>query len=437
VNEQTASTQDSSRRSWLATLRSFGTLLAGEGAARVFGLLSIIILARQLGPHGFGPVVFGTSLLAWYWLVVDNGTQVASTPEIARNPAAFAPAVRPVLGLRIALSVTAAVVLVLGAQVFSNNEASAQLYSLFAITLPIVALNPRWLVLGVGESRLLAVANVVAQAVVLAGVVTLVHGPHDVNRVPFIVAASELLAAIVLLAGLARRFGLLWPRVELGAWWNTLRHGGPLMVGSASRGLLLSFDLLVIVYALGPGSAGYYGAATKPVLFAGTVAGLFSLSLLPSISAASASDAWHLYRRAARSAAAVSTAGALCLSVGAGVFVDIVYGDEFGPAAGVLTILALRIPFMAMSGVYTSVLIAGGQQVQLMRNNIGGAAVNVVGVLAAVKLFGIEGAATVSVCSAAVISFLNHRSSVRAGLVPPWRMPARRSLRPSRTRSGS
>jgi O-antigen/teichoic acid export membrane protein len=410
---------------WRGTVRSFLTLLAGEGAARALGLFSVVLLARALGPHGFGPVVFATSLLAWFWLVVDNGTQVAATPDIARDPSTFAPAVQRVLGLRIVLGLGAAAALVVMAQVASNTKGSAELYSLFAIALVVGALNPRWMALGVGQSRLLALGNVAGQAVVLGGVVLLIHDDLDLNRVPFIVAAGELTFALVLLGGLAPRFGLLLPRVDVASWRRTLRKGVPLMVGSASRGALLSFDLLVIVYAIGPGAAGYYGAAMKPVLFAGTAAGMFSLSLLASYSAASGDVALQLYRRAARSATAVAIVAAICLSLGAGLLVDAVYGDEFEPAATVLAILALRIPFMALSGVYSSVLIAGGGQVQLMQNNIAGAVVNVVGVLAAVKLAGIEGAAAVSVLSAVVILVLNVRSATRSGLVPGFHTAVR------------
>jgi O-antigen/teichoic acid export membrane protein len=152
---------------------------------------------------------------------------------------------------------------------------------------------------------------------------------------------------------------------------------------------------------------------------------MFSLSLLASYSAASGDVALQLYRRAARSATAVAIVAAICLSLGASLLVDAVYGDEFEPAATVLAILALRIPFMALSGVYSSVLIAGGGQVQLMQNNIAGAVVNVVGVLAAVKLAGIEGAAAVSVLSAVVILVLNVRSATRSGLVPGFHTAVR------------
>lgn len=424
--ETVETARDRDRRSWRATVHSFLTLLAGEGAARVLGLCSIIVLARALGPHGFGPVVFATSLLSWFWLVVDNGTQVAATPGISRSPVTFAAAVERVLGLRIVLGLGGAAVLVLAAQLASNTPGSAAVYSLFAVTLPLAALNPRWMVLGVGRSRLLAFGNVAGQAVVLVGVVALVDDSFDLNRVPLIVAAGELTFVSVVFVGLAPQFGLLRPRFDVASWRRTLRLGGPLMVGSASRGVLLSFDLLVIVYAIGPGAAGYYGAATKPVLFAGTAAGMFALSLLATYSRASPEQALHLYRRAVRSAGAVAVVAALCLSLGAGLFVDVVFGDEFRPAALVLAILALRIPFMALSAVHSSVLIAGGEQIRLMKNNIVGAAVNVVGVLMAVKLVGINGAAVVSVVSAAVILVLNVRTATGVGLAPGWRSTLRR-----------
>ena len=130
-----------------------------------------------------------------------------------------------VLGLRIVLGLGAAVVLVLGAQLAANTTTSAHLYSLFALALPMAALNPRWMVLGVGRSRLLAYGSVAGQAVILLGVVVLVGNEHDLNRVPLIIAAGELANALVVLAGLIPRFGLLWPKVDVRSWRGTLRGG--------------------------------------------------------------------------------------------------------------------------------------------------------------------------------------------------------------------
>jgi O-antigen/teichoic acid export membrane protein len=134
------------------------------------------------------------------------------------------------------------------------------------------------------------------------------------------------------------------------------------------------------------------------------------LSLLATYSAASPEEAAALHRRGIRSAVAVGLPFALVLAVASPLVIAITFGDAFDPAAVVLAILAFRIPFTALSGVYTSVLIARGHQAELMRNNVIGAVVNVSGVLIAVEVAGIDGAAAVSVLAVAIVFALNRRS---------------------------
>src|SRR3954449_1506039 len=48
---------------WRILLRSFWTLVAGGGAARDFGLVTMLLLARDLGPDGFGLTAVGIALV--------------------------------------------------------------------------------------------------------------------------------------------------------------------------------------------------------------------------------------------------------------------------------------------------------------------------------------------------------------------------------------
>ena len=74
---------------------------------------------------------------------------------------------------------------------------------LFALLLPAGALNLRWMVLGVGGSRAIALGLVLSRLLVLVAVVFLVVDESDLTRVPVIEAAGTL----VMRAGrsLARR----------------------------------------------------------------------------------------------------------------------------------------------------------------------------------------------------------------------------------------
>lgn len=416
---------------WRSLVRGFAILVAGEGAARVLGLVTILILARVLGPSGFGVVAVGTAMVTWYGLMADNATQVSSTPVIARRPEAFRVIVGPVLGLRIAVASIGMVVAIGAALTFARSPLNAEVYALFTLAFLASAPNMRWMVLAVRGSRELATANAFGQLVVLILVAAFVRTDDDILRVPLAYVAGEAAFALAVAVLIARRFGLILPRIDLVAWRETARRGLPLLVGAASRGVLLSFDLLAIAVLLGPAEAGYYGAAVKPVLLASTIVGLFSLSFLASYSASDA-HARGLFRRALVGAVVLSTLAAVGIGVVAGVFVDLVFGTAFGPAAAVLAILAWRIPTMALAGVYGAALVSAGREKSVMRANLAGAAVNVPGVLLAVELWGIDAAAVVSVASSAVIAVVAHHAAVAHGSAPRLRnLVARSRRRPS------
>ena len=217
------------------------------------------------------------------------------------------------------------------------------------------------------------------------------------------------------------RFGVLRPRVDRALWRSTLRGGFPLMVSAFARGVLLTFDLLVITIVLGPADAGQYSAASRPILFVITGIGLFFFSFVAAYSGLQGREASTLLRTSVRTTAAGSAVVAVLLAALAVPLVDLLYGDQYGDAALVLAILALRIPFSAVSAPFNGVLLAGGHQLLLMRNNVIGALVSMVLVLAVAPVAGIAGVAAVSALALGLVLALNVRSCRAVGLVPSLR----------------
>ena len=405
--------------SWRVLVQSFGTLAVGEGVARLLGLVAVFWTARRLEPGGFGLITLGATLVAWFSLVVDSGTEVLKTRDISRHPHRLREIAEPVLGLRLVLSTGAAGVFALAALFATHRQADRNLLWLFALVLPARALNLRWMVLGVRASKAVAVGNVASQLVFAGGVFVLVSDKHDTSVVPILQAGGELAYALVVLAAVARRFGILRPRVDLGGWLATLRASLPLFVNAAARAAVYSFNIVLIAVILKRSDVGFYGAAYKPVLFFIGAAGLFFISFLASYSGASAEDASALLRRTIRISALITIPIALVLSATSSVVVTIVYGDAYAPAATSLAILSWMIPVLALAGPYGNVLIAGDRQGILMRNNLLSAAFSVAANAAVVPLAGIEGAAIVAVASQFLVLALSYRSAVGLKLAPP------------------
>jgi O-antigen/teichoic acid export membrane protein len=409
-------------RGWRVLVRSFSTLAAGELVARLAGLAAVLLLARRLGPAGFGIVTLGLTLVGWFGLVVDSGTELLNVREVARRPNEFREIASRVLGLRLTISVLVAGIFALGVELLARSDVVRSTVVLFALALPGVALNLRWMVLGIHRARAIAVGIVAGRLVLLAGTVATVANVGDIRRVPLLEAGAEIAYGAVILASVARSFGLVLPRVDLAAWWEMLRQSAPLMVNSLARAASYSFDVIVVEIALGPRQLGLYGAGSKPVLFVTSVLGLFTVAFLSSFSAQHGPAAEALFRRAVRTTVVACVPLAVVLSATAVAIVPLLFGHAYAGAAVVLAILAWKIPMTAFGLPYGAVLVAREKQVALMQNNLVAGVLTVVADLAVIPLLGIRGAAAVGVGSAILVSYLNQRSCVRRGFVPSLRL---------------
>ena len=404
--------------SWGRVMRSFVALASGEGIARLFGLAATLILARRLEPTGFGLITLGITLVGWFGVVVDSGTETLNVRDIARAPERFREIADRVLGLRLALAIVTGGGYAAGVALFAKSELTRSVLLPFALVMPAVALNLRWMVLGVRQARAIALGNIVARIAFLIGVAALVYGHGDLLRVPYLQAMSELVYGLVIIAVVARGFGISRPRVDLAAWKETLRGSLPLMVHGFARSALVTSDLLLIDLLLGPHDLGLYAAASKPALFFAAAIGLFSVSFLAGFSAAVGQEALDVFRRAARLLLGVSLPVAAVLSAGAPLIVPIVFGRRYDGAIGSLAILAWMLPLMALTTPYSNALIAGHRQLTLMRNTIVGATFAVAGGVAGIEGIGIKGAAVIRVASSGLVLWMNYRSARNAGLAP-------------------
>ena len=404
--------------SWRGLLGNFSALAAGETAARLLGAVATIVMARQLSPVGFGLVVLGVTLVNWFRLIVDAGTEVISVRDIARRPDRFRQIAQPILGLRLSLSVVAAALLIAVASIAVEDTSDRHVLWLFALILPMIGLNLRWMVVGVQSAKAVAIGNIASQLLLVAGVVMLIRDRHDALAAPLLMAGGELLYGAVVIAAVRGRFGIPWPRIDLPSWRSTLVDSAPMMANYGARAVLYSFDLLLISVVLGRVEAGLYGAAYKPIHFAAGLLGLLATSFLASYSAATPGAAREVARRTALSAGAVSLVFAAAVSASAALLVPLFFGDAYADAATALAILAWTAPVMALMIPYGSTLIAANRQRVLMRNNVVAAALNVVANVAVIPTLGINGAAATTVASMLLVLVLNYRATVALGLAP-------------------
>lgn len=413
---------------WPAVVRAFRLLAAGESLARALSLAGVVVLSRVLGPAAFGIVTLGATLVLWAGVVVDAGTELVGLRDVSEQTRRFRWVTERILGLRLATSAIVAIGLAGGAFFFAKPGIAKDTLVLFALVLPALALNLRWMVLGVSRSRAVATGNVAAQALVLAGVLLFVHRHGDARLMPLLQTAGELVYGLLILRAVRSTFGAIRPRIDLRAWRRTLAEGTPVMINQAARAITQSFDLFAIAAVLGTPQAGMYSAAYRPALFLAVMAGLFFNAFLASYSAADPDDARELLRRALRLTLLTLVPLTIALSALARPMIDLVFGHDYTPAAPALAVLSLSVILTACGTGYGRVLLAARRQRTLLIHNLLGAFANVLANLAVIPAAGIVGAAVVTVSTEALVLALNARSCARLGLAPPTRTILRRRL---------
>lgn len=374
-------------------------------------------MARRLGPEQFGLVTLGGTLVVWFTLIVDAGTETIGVRDVSREPHRFRQLTEPVLGLRLLLAAVAVLAFV-PAILIATDGGDRRTLLLFALVLPAVALNPRWMVLGVDGSRAVAAGNIASQLAFAGGVVLLVDSAAAVSHVPMLQALGELAYALVVIAAVAPQAGFLRPRIDLAAWRATLRASLPLFGNSVARAAVYFSSIVFIAGLLGRREVGLFGAAYKPTLLFSTALILFFQSFLSSYSAAATSGARALFVRTARVTVVATVSVAAVLTVTSSLVVDVFYGDAYRAAVATLAVLGWTIPLLALTGLYASALIAGDRQAVLMRVNVIVAAFTISATLAVLPVAGIEGAAAVIVASHLLAFALTYRAATSLGLAP-------------------
>lgn len=412
--------------SWRTLVRSFAELSLGEIVARLLGFVALIVMTRRLGPVAFGVVTLGVTLMLWFKIIVDAGTETLNIRAIARSPDRFREIAGAVLGLRLCLSAAAIALFVPVPFLFASDSRGTLL--LFALMMPVIALNLRFMVLGLRAAKGVALGNIAGQVLLAAGVFLVIRGPHEKFVVPLLMVGAELVYGVVVVVFVARRFGVPVPRIDVPGWRSTLRAGLPLMISQLAGGIVQSFNVFLIAAVLGTYWTGVYGAAFKPLLFFATLIALLGGSFLASYSAAGPAQALELFYRTTRLALVASVMLAVALSLGSSFFLGAAFGVDYRVGATALSILAWFIPFTVLASTYGTVLIANERQGLLMRHIVAAGVLSIGASVVAVPVAGISGAAAVTVLSHALIAFLNHRSCTRLDLAPSAGVMLRRAV---------
>lgn len=345
-------------------------MVAGSGAAQLLAAIAGLVLARQVGPEGYGLYTAAFALSSVFAYAASLGLDTIVPRQIARQPARLGTVARSALyPVLIWIFPLAFGIGGSGLLVGYAEEPQSLLWLAAWITGVRGVINlTRAVFRGIERMDRDALIQVLEGGLVLAGVALgLRIAPTVRSAILFTLLGETVTLA---LAGLWVR-GVVGPaRWEPALAWAMIREAFPLSLAFTLVGLSLRLDTLVLSLLQPAREVGIYGAAVGVVMLTRSLSTM-AAAFLPRLSALAAQDHRAFVRlrdQTFRLAAAVGLGLGGGISLLAPLFIGWLYGPEFTEAVSPLRILGIMSAALFLNTYFWQVLIARGEHRVIIRS---------------------------------------------------------------------
>lgn len=406
--------------SWAGELLRSALLRAFAGSAfvgvlsRIALLLMAALLARQLGPEGFGTFNFAIGLatilgqLSGLGLPQLSSRLVAEHIEDGRYGRLRGFHIRSRQIVLVVAGMTP-VGLFLAGQIPGLAAGIATGIVLAAPLTPLLAFRKlnRQQLIGAKRPKEGLFFDEALPPIAICAVASVM--PFETPAAAVAVMAIASLAAILIGARVLRRalpteISGADPEFHTRVWlWMAL----PMLVGTLSRLLLNRIDIMLIGPIAGIEAVGYYSAAFRASYLLTFLPLLLNTVLTPRFSAHHAAGRAGAQRRLYLGGVTFGIAVVLPLSAilyfGAEIVVRLVFGDAFAASAPLLRVLTISQALLALSMVSGALLMMADRHRAFAVINASALAVNIAANLFLIRQYGAMGAAYASVLSSAIL----------------------------------
>ncbi|MGB2869683.1 MAG: flippase [Bacteroidota bacterium] len=387
-------------------LKNFLPLLSGEVVSKVLGFLATLYLARRLGSESFGKLGFALALYSYVALLVANGTETVAIREVARGNSAVPLITSTVFLLRWLFVAAAGLVLAIVVATQSLDGPTLILLLLQSANLLLFPWSLQYVAQGLQKTPHIALTRGIQSILYLAFVLATVQSFDDVNKVPILLFASTLIAQLVLLAIYRNRFGRLFKMVPWSEVMSFLRSSIPLGLASVFVAISTNADTVILGFTRTANEVGFYSAAYKIILFVAGFQVLFSQATLAFFSNLKQKNPGRLKSLVGNMLPALfegSLVLALFLFFFAQQICGILFGQLYGESAAALRVLSFVIPLLFSESVAIQLLLAADRQKTYMTVTGIGGLLNIAANILVIPLYGIVGAAFVTLVSESLV----------------------------------
>lgn len=385
--------------------RNLFFLVTGNVIAQLLGFLSVIYLARVLKADGFGLVAFAQGILAYFLLISDLGLKTYGTIEIAKERRQLKRYANNILTMRLVLSITAFLLLLLMVSLINKPQDQKYLIILFGISIFPSAFLMDWFFQGIERMGLIGLTNILKSFIFISLLLIFLR-EQGILYVPVYFIVASVLAIIPMFSIFIREHGWIRPSFEYNLWKESLTKAIPVGFSSIMIQIYYNIDTVMLGFMKGSEEVGFYNAAYKIVLLLLGLASITGMVLLPTISRIYSESKENLLRYL-RYLSKITIFWGMPVAVGgmilSGQIITAFYGEHFNSSILPLQILIWSV-FTVFSNIpFALILLASGKGKEYMYSVTAGAVSNLLLNLFLIPSYNLIGASIATLISEFIV----------------------------------
>lgn len=379
IREKINQARQSSDAKTVASNFAWLTLL--QVAGYVFPLITMPYLARIIGVDGFGKVSFALSIIIVVQTFVDWGFNFTATRDVAKNRDDKEQVSRifsNVFWARCSLMLLALAVILLLTAVIPDFRANRAVILVTFLMIPGHIMYPDWFFQAMERMKYMTILNVLSRLLFTVLVFIFVKDQDDFILQPLFTSLGFIVSGIIAML-IIRRWGISLSRPSSPDILMTIKGSTDVFINNLMPNLYNNFSNILLGIFSGSYQTGLLDAGNKFVIVAQQFLGVISRAFFPFLSRKIESHS--LYTKMYLFCSTM--AGAL-LFFFAPLIIDIFFTRDFSDSVLLMRIMAVSLPFMALSNIYgTNYMILTGHERELRQITVVG---SVIGFLTAFPL---------------------------------------------------
>lgn len=345
---------------------NFAWLSVLQVVSYIFPLITMPYLARVIGTTGFGKIAFASAIMIWIQTIADWGFNLTATRDVAQNrddKQRVSEIFSNVLWARCVLMLLSFAVLALLILFIPQFYENRLVILITFLMIPGHILFPDWFFQAVERMKYITLFNVVIKLLFMVAVFVFVKDKDDYILQPLFTSIGYVLCGIISLYLIIGKWGVKLHRPTFRGVYTTIKGSTNVFINTLVPNLYNSLSIVLLGVWSGSYATGIFDGGNKFTAICQQVMDVFSRVFFPFLS-----------RRSDRHIVYVKLSMVISLVMGVGLFVVAPYivglflSSEFVASVVVIKLLALSLPFLALSNSYGTNYLIVHKRERLLRN---------------------------------------------------------------------